>query len=75
MVNYVKNTKKYYLHQIAVQDIIIEIKKEIKEVYDIMISIDGNTYFTNATRDIAKLCRDYELFDLFDRIHEYNNNT
>ena len=48
--------RKNYLHKTAIIDIIIAINKMVKEGHDIILSIDGNDPFSNASGGITKLC-------------------
>ena len=70
-----KTQRKDHPHQAVIQDIIIEINKNIEEGHEIMLSIDGNDSINNATGGKAKLYRDCKLFDSFDRRHRNNNNA
>lgn len=47
--------RKYHQHEAEISDIIIAISKKVKEVHDIILSIDVNELFTNVAGGIEKL--------------------
>ena len=64
--------RKDHPNKAAIIEIIITINKKVKEGDDMILSIDGNTPFSNASGGISKICREYKHFDQFD--HKYRNN-
>ena len=50
-------------HLAAIREIIEAIRRKQKEGHEIIISLDRNETFTHSTGDIARLYREYQLFD------------
>ena len=55
--------RKEHPKQAAITDIIIAINKKQKENYNIVLAMDGNEPFLNASGGIARICRECRLFD------------
>ena len=53
----------------AMTDIIIEINKKQKENHNIVLAMDGNELFINASGGIARICRECKLFDPLSHRH------
>ena len=58
MVSNATKKQKDHPHKAVIIDIITVINKMVKEGHDIILSIDGNEHFSNASIGIAKLCRE-----------------
>ena len=57
--------RKDHPRQVAIIDIIIAIKKK----HNIMLAMDGNEPFLNPSGGIARICRQYRLFDPLNHRH------
>ena len=55
--------RKNHPRQTAVTYIIIAINKKEKENHNVVLAMDGNEPFTNASGGIARICRECKLFD------------
>ena len=55
--------RKEHPRQAAIADIIIAINKKQEENHKIVLAMDGNEPFLNASGGIAKICRECRLFD------------
>ena len=55
--------RKDHPRQTAVTYIIIAINKKEKENHNVVLAMDGNEPFTNASGGIARICRECKLFD------------
>ena len=58
MVNNAINKQKDHPRQVVVTDIIIAMNKKQKENHNIVLAMDKNEPFTNASGGIARICRE-----------------
>ena len=56
-------------HDVVIKDLIKTIKTKQKDNNEIIVAMDGNIPFTSAKGGIAKLCRNYHLYDPMDHQH------
>ena len=66
--------RKDHPRKASVIDIVIAITK-VNEGHHLILAIDGNTPFTNASSGIAKICREKKVFDALDNNHGYTSNS
>ena len=55
--------RKDHPRQTTITDIIIAINKKQKENHNIVLAMDGNEPFLNASGGIARICQKCRLFD------------
>ena len=65
--------RKDHPRQAAITDIIITINKKQKETHNIVLAMDGNEPFKNASGGISRICRECKLFDPLN--HRYGSES
>ena len=60
-----RTNRQQYSHKTTINDLIVEIKNKQKNGHKIIVTMDGNEEFSSSLGGIAKLCREFKLYDAF----------
>ena len=68
-----KTQSSQHPHEVAINDLIKDVKENYHHSHEIMTTMDDNESFENSKGSIAKLCRSYKLHDIIGHMYGHSD--